>query len=102
MKEPKWFQFFQDETGKFSSMRLGFLITIVPVMILWTLFSYKDSLLLDIPKGIDGLVSILAGGKLGQLWVHKYYSGKKIKNIPCSNSKGVFSKVYEWIKKRFK
>ncbi len=80
MKEPKWYQFFQDnESGKFSSMRLGFLITIVPIMVVWTWLSIITSTLIDVPLGISSLVGILATSKVGQLWVRKRYSKSQIK-----------------------
>lgn len=95
--KPKWYQFLQDDTGKFSSMRLGFLITIIPVMFLWTYFSCKSHELIEIPKGVYSLVGVLATGKVSQLWVRNHYGSKTHKK--CKQPDSIWSTIWKKVKK---
>lgn len=93
----KFWQFLQDEHGKFSSMRLGFLIAIIPVMLIWIYLSVSSHSMMDIPMGVYSLIGILATGKVSQIWVTKHYNkNKKVKQKEYCD--GIFSHLLETVK----
>jgi hypothetical protein len=95
----KWTWFFKDEHGKFSSMRLGFLITIIPVMFVWALLSIQLHKLESIPVGVCSLIGVLASGKISQSWISIHYGTKK--KTPKINKKinqGFWATIWAKIK----
>lgn len=89
----KFWQFFQNEQGKFSSIRLGFLIAIIPVMAIWTYLCLKQEKIIDIPMGVYSLIAILATSKVSQVWVNKRYH-KEVKYKKPSSSTGFLSTFF--------
>lgn len=99
MNKYSFLDFLKDDDGKFSSIRLGFLVFLIPLTIIWATISIVKFTLQDIPNGVCYLVGILAGSKVSQTWVHKRYSKnnkKIIKNAPSKIS--IFSMIWAKIK----
>ena len=64
-------ELFEGDNGRFSLIRVCFLITIVPVSFLWTVLSVREGKLEDIPNGLCLMMAVLTGGKIGQSIVDK-------------------------------
>lgn len=64
-------ELFENDDGRFSLMRVGLLMTLVPVMSLWTVISIREFKLEDIPVGVYVLIGIMTGGKLTQTVIDK-------------------------------
>ena len=66
MSISKLAEFFKDDTGQFSSMRLVFVISVLIIMGVWTYVSIHDHKLSDFPEGIRYIFGILFTGKVTQ------------------------------------
>ena len=60
--------FFKDSEGQFSSMRLGFLLWIIGVFIVWSFVSFKSKTLVAIPEPVVEILGVCVLGKVGQSW----------------------------------
>jgi hypothetical protein len=59
-------QFFQDDTGALSAMRLMFITWGLGVLILWTILSVMARQMLPIPAGVVEILGMCVGGKVIQ------------------------------------
>ena len=61
-------QFFQDDTGALSALRLLFIGWGITVLIVWTILSLKTLTLIPIPPTVLTFLGSLMGTKLVQNW----------------------------------
>ncbi len=67
----KILQFFQDDTGALSSMRLTLIVWLVGGLAVWIYASIKSGTVCDIPSGVTATFGVLAAGKVGQSFSEK-------------------------------
>lgn len=60
---------FQGQNGKVSSMRVGFLITLLTVLLNWSYINYEKKEIVVMPESMVALVVGLAGAKVAQGYV---------------------------------
>lgn len=63
---PKITQFLQEGDGQFSATRLGFLLWVIGVLIVWVIDSLISKTLQPIPEQVQVLIGILMTGKVVQ------------------------------------
>ena len=54
-----------DGTGKVSASRVTYSLSVLIVMVLWAILSWKNGYMLDIDPGLVGVIASLALGKAG-------------------------------------
>lgn len=64
-------ELFEGENGKLSLSRVGLLMFLVPISIVWTMISIGKYEMQDIPMGVYVFVCILTSAKIGQTIVDK-------------------------------
>lgn len=73
-------EFFEDDTGRLSSMRLLFLGWGVGALIVWSFLSIKSKTLLELPISITMFISSLVAGKIVQNYTERDPSGNTNNN----------------------
>ena len=66
MKINRFGEFFQDESGVYSSTRLAFLGTVFSVLAMWIVDCWHQKKLTPIDNSLIYLIGILMVGKVGQ------------------------------------
>ena len=64
----KFSEFLKDESGKFSSTRLSFLVWALGVFLVWAIVSLKNWALSDMPWEMITIIGLLMTGKVFQLY----------------------------------
>lgn len=66
VKKMKFAQFFQDGTGVYSATRLGFLLWVLGVLVVWIYDSIRSARLVPIDNSVVVIIGILMSGKVVQ------------------------------------
>lgn len=69
-------EFFKEENGNYSSMRLAFLLFSLAFVFVWTYVSIRSNRLSEIPVGVQAMMLILIAGKGYQKLVENGSDGK--------------------------
>jgi hypothetical protein len=67
----KLLEFLQEDNGGFSATRLGFLLWVVGVLIVWMITSLKSMTLAPIDSSVATVIGILMTGKVVQKFGEK-------------------------------
>jgi hypothetical protein len=62
----KFSEFFQDGEGQFSATRLGFLLWVIGVLVVWAVESISTRTLQSIPDSVTTIIGVLMAGKVVQ------------------------------------
>lgn len=76
-----WLTMFQADSGKTSSVRTGFLVTVFIVLLNWSYVNYQSQSLNPIPESVIVLVAALGGLK-----AYQGYSDKPLTTPPKSDT----------------
>jgi hypothetical protein len=71
LKKYRILEIFEGEDGRFSLTKVGLLLILTPVSILWTLTTISKHELQDIPSGLYILIGLLASARIGQTIIDK-------------------------------
>ncbi|MDH4027858.1 MAG: hypothetical protein OEU95_03375 [Nitrospirota bacterium] len=76
----KGLEFLQENNGSFSSNRLGFLLWIIGVLVVWIMESIKCGELQHIPDSVQVIIGTLMTGKVIQKHFEKEEPEQPVKN----------------------
>ena len=64
----------EDHPTAWSAMRYSTILIVTTVSLTWSIMSFKQQKILDIPAGVVAFVAVGVGGKVGQKVVERYVS----------------------------
>jgi hypothetical protein len=71
----KMLEFLQENNGGFSATRLGFLLWVIGVLVVWMINSLKEKGLAPIDSSVTAVIGILMTGKVVQKFGEKDNGG---------------------------
>lgn len=71
----KMLEFLQENNGGFSATRLGFLLWVIGVLVVWIMNSLKSGTLAPIDSSVTAVIGILMTGKVVQKFGEKDDAG---------------------------